>query len=124
MSAKTQGFLATKYQTTANNVATPVVLLSLAASASFTGLLVVNARNTATGATGATIILFSANRPAANAVIVGTPQNVLTFANGSDPAMAAITAPLSVSGVDLRVNVTGLAGTNIEWMVMLFGVLN
>jgi hypothetical protein len=125
MTLRTQGFLSAKVITTPAGAPAALVLYTLIAGSSFTGFVLVNGRDTAAAAgSAATSVIFSANKPAAVAVLLGAPTVLLTMANGSDAYMALATAVVGVAASDINITLTPPAGINVEWMVTLWGEVN
>jgi hypothetical protein len=81
--------------------------------------LEVTARNTTTNRTANTVVVFGAQNLAGTAAILSTPAILLTVANGSDAAMAAVVVGVTTSLGSIIINGTGIAATNIEWQTSL-----
>jgi hypothetical protein len=72
-------------------------------------------RETTTGDIASTMFLMRARRVAGVLTLVNVETVLETFATGSDAALVAATAVIDVSANTLRLRVTGVAATTIEW---------
>ena len=82
-------------------------------------------RNTVTGDSGACRGTAVAKRAAGGQVTVFVPPVLaLTFAAGSEPALATCAMVLDVSGNALRLRATGVALHTIEWLGVMGLAIN
>jgi hypothetical protein len=101
--------------------ATQSTLASYAIDTDTSGIFVarVSAKNTATKRSAQTLLAFGAQNLAGTAAVLGTPTIVLSIANGSDAAMAAVLVAIDATGATVRIRVTGIVATNILWTATL-----
>lgn len=76
-------------------------------------------KETTTGDIATAKVDHRAKRAGGGASMVGSAVDQVTFAAGSDAALNASVITIDVSGNDVRLRVTGVAATTIDW----FGTL-
>lgn len=103
--------------TTTNGTQTTVGTYTLPTNCSSYVDAIIQGRNTSTGDMIAMRLGGMAKRLTGNSSQVGSIGNIL--ATQSDLALILASATIDVSGTDIRIRVTGLAATSIEWMVVL-----
>ena len=87
----------------------------LANSSTVTFEVNVEARDIATGEIASTTFLHRARTAAGVTTLVGAPTVLVTFAQGSDAALAAALATLVPIANVVQLQVTGVAGRTLEW---------
>ncbi len=75
------------------------------------------ARNTSTGAIAGFYKFAAGKNVGGNVSLVGSILDIISAIK--DLSMLTASCTLDVSGTDIRVRVTGIAATTIEWMVAL-----
>lgn len=72
-------------------------------------------RETTTGAMASTSFEARGARVAGSLALVGSAIALVTMAAGSDAALATAAASVVLNGNALRLQVVGVAATNVEW---------
>lgn len=76
------------------------------------------------GAVAHATLTGSAKRVSGTLSIVGTPVPLLTFANGSDAALATCAATIDANSNTIRARIQGIALTTIDWFATIQSVVN